>query len=80
MPACLRDGKIYDGYFVFFQRLIKEKSKLNVERSRKKEKETNAEGTINNPVIYGVFCFDVTQGCMKGAPNETRTHSVEKVC
>ena len=26
-------------------------------------------------VIYKAFCFDVAQGRMNGAPNETRTHS-----
>ena len=26
-------------------------------------------------VIYKALCFDVAQGRMKGAPNETRTHS-----
>ena len=26
-------------------------------------------------VIYKALCFDVTQGRMNGAPNETRTHS-----
>ena len=26
-------------------------------------------------VIYKAFCFDVGQGRMNGAPNETRTHS-----
>ena len=25
--------------------------------------------------IYKAFCLDVAQGHMKGAPNETRTHS-----
>ena len=25
--------------------------------------------------IYKVFCLDVAQSHMKGAPNETRTHS-----
>ena len=25
--------------------------------------------------IYKAFCVDVAQGHMKGAPNETRTHS-----
>ena len=25
--------------------------------------------------IYQAFCLDVAQGHMKGAPNETRTHS-----
>ena len=29
---------------------------------------------IINVVIY-YFCLDVAQGHMKGAPNETRTHS-----
>ena len=26
-------------------------------------------------VIYEALCFDVAQGRMNGAPNETRTHS-----
>ena len=26
-------------------------------------------------VIYKALCFDVAQGRMNGAPNETRTHS-----
>ena len=26
-------------------------------------------------VTYKALCFDVAQGRMKGAPNETRTHS-----
>ena len=26
-------------------------------------------------VIYKAFCFDVAQGRMNGAPNETQTHS-----
>ena len=26
-------------------------------------------------VIYKALCFDVAQGQMNGAPNETRTHS-----
>ena len=26
-------------------------------------------------VIYEALCFDVAQGQMNGAPNETRTHS-----
>ena len=26
-------------------------------------------------VIYKVLCFDVAQGRMNGAPNETRTHT-----
>ena len=26
-------------------------------------------------VIYKAICFDVAQGRMNGAPNETRTHS-----
>ena len=28
-----------------------------------------------NIVIYKALCFDVVQGQMNGAPNETRTHS-----
>ena len=29
----------------------------------------------NTLEIYYAFCLDVAQGHMKGAPNETRTHS-----
>ena len=25
-------------------------------------------------IIYYIFCLDVAQGCMNGAPNDTRTH------
>ena len=32
-------------------------------------------GTHNCYVIYKALCFDVAQGRMNGAPNETRTHS-----
>ena len=28
-----------------------------------------------NVAIYEALCFDVAQGQMNGAPNETRTHS-----
>ena len=31
--------------------------------------------TTMNVVIYEALCFDVAQGQMNGAPNETRTHS-----
>ena len=30
-------------------------------------------------IIYEAFCLDVAQGRMNGAPNETRTHSLQ-VC
>ena len=29
----------------------------------------------DSKVIYKALCFDVAQGRMNGAPNETRTHS-----
>ena len=31
-------------------------------------------------VIYKALCFDVAQGRMNGAPNETRTHSCRFAC
>ena len=34
-----------------------------------------AGGGMDNIVIYEALCFDVAQGRMNGAPNETRTHS-----
>ena len=37
-----------------------------------KQKLQNVGGII---VIYKALCFDVAQGRMNGAPNETRTHS-----
>ena len=30
---------------------------------------------LRRVVIYAVFCFDLTQGCMNGAANKIRTHS-----
>ena len=33
------------------------------------------ENHENAVVIYEALCFDVAQGQMNGAPNETRTHS-----
>ena len=33
------------------------------------------EWDVKYIVIYKALCFDVAQGRMNGAPNETRTHS-----
>ena len=35
---------------------------------------------VNRIVIYDALCFNVAQGCMNGAPNETRTQSYRFAC
>ena len=36
---------------------------------------TNFKFGLFAEIIYKALCFDVTQGRMNGAPNDTRTHS-----
>ena len=47
--------------------------KLNVNSATRKYKKVNEGGDL--VVIYEGLYFDLTQGQMNGAPNETRTHS-----
>ena len=35
---------------------------------------------LHSNVIYEALCFDVAQGRLNGAPNETRTHSYRFAC
>ena len=47
-----------------------------VHRFRYVFKDTSCIGTdLLYVVIHKAICFDVAQGRMNGAPNETRTHS-----
>ena len=47
----------------------------NREKNQNIQRKRNLQIRANKVVIYEVLCFDVAQGQMNGAPNETRTHS-----
>ena len=55
-------------------------SPLHTSRMRQSQFFMQSLAGLNSPrlaaiVIYKALCFDVAQGQMNGAPNETRTHS-----
>ena len=69
----------------FHNRMCKypmEKNSVSKKKKKKKKKKKilrlkmiSGERKREGEVIYKALCFDVAQGQMNGAPNETRTHS-----
>ena len=54
---------------------VKEYNKISKYKHMEIETEKMWHLKITTMEIYQAFCLDVAQGHMKGAPNETRTHS-----
>ena len=61
------------------QKLVLDASLINIRHYKVRIKGNECWYTIKQSnqqiVIYKALCFDVAQGRINGAPNETRTHS-----